>query len=677
MNRGSSSSPRTMIEKIVARHAIDRDGARAGMFTEIEPAYVMTHDNTAAVIPKFDSIFAELDSESMFRDPSRAVFTLDHDIQNHTPENLGKYAKIESFANKHGVDFYRAGTGIGHQVMCERGYVLPGSMVVASDSHSNLYGALGALGTPIVRTDAAVIWATGRTWWRVPPIVECRLVGDLRPGVSGKDVIIELCSRFPSEVRNAAVEFTGEGIGRLTISERMAIANMTTEWGALAGVFPFDSSTKAHLDDRAAFLASEGVIRLTHKSIDLLWDKRDDINADDEASYDDVLVLDLSTVQPSVTGPNSVSHAMPVGEIVRDRISINKAYLLSCVNGRLEDLRAAADVLRDRPVAESVDLYVAAASEEIQRNAEQEGTWQTLIRAGAHMLPPGCGPCIGLGEGTVEAGDVAISATNRNFVGRMGSRDAEVYLASPVVVAESAAVGYITGGRGTETEAPADKQPVAKTTDPANHGPGDHSVDSAPELSAKATEHRAVFLNADSINTDAIYAGAHTYRLLEAEEMAAVVFENYDPDLSKELSAEDVVIAGENFGTGSSREQAATALKHRGVLLVIAASTGETYRRNAFNNAFVVIECRPLVEYLRSKSETQAGSWGVTKQRIRIDQDNGVVEYGVERFAFVPLPTAMKRLVEAGGAKSYAQTILLNEEPQQHSNNLHQEEANS
>lgn len=674
MNDRLSSNPRTMIEKIVARHAIGHAIVRAGGFTEIEPAYVMTHDNTAAVIPKFESIFAELGREPLLRDASRVVFALDHDIQNHTPENLGKYAKIESFANKHGVDFYRAGTGIGHQVMCERGYVTPGSMVVASDSHSNLYGALGALGTPVVRTDAAVIWATGRTWWRVPRIVECRLVGELRSGVSGKDVIIELCSRYPSQAHNAAVEFTGEGIAKLTIAERMAIANMTTEWGALAGVFPFDGRTKAYLEERADVLADQGVVRLTRGSIESLWEERHTINADDGAMYGDVLELDLSTIQPSVTGPNSVSNARAVGEIAKERIEINKAYLLSCVNGRLEDLRAAADALRERAVAESVDFYVAAASEEIQQRAEEEGTWQTLIRAGAHTLPPGCGPCIGLGEGTVEAGDVAISATNRNFVGRMGSRDAEVYLASPVVVAESAAAGYITGGRDQDSDALAGKLAVAHTTNPRSSDLIDPVV---PELSAGADEHRAVFLDADSINTDAIYAGAHTYRHLEPEEMAAVAFENYDPDLNEVLRAGDVVIAGENFGTGSSREQAATALKHRGVSLVIAASAGETYRRNAFNNAFVVIECRPFVEHLRSVCDVGSEGWTIAEHRVRLDRENGSLEYDGHRFAFAPLPSAMRRLIEAGGAESYARTLLLNEqESQQHPNTLHQEEAN-
>src|SRR5438045_1514242 len=206
----------------------------------------MTHDTTGAVIPKFKQIGA-----TSIADPAQPVFAIDHDIQNMSPENLAKYAKIEAFAAEHGIDFYPPGTGISHQVMVEQGYVVPGAMVVASDSHSNLYGAMAALGTPVVRTDAASIWATGVTWWQVPPVAKILLKGKLSPGVGGKDVIIALCGLFnKDEVLNHAVEFLGDGVTHLPMSARMTIANMTTEWGALAGVFPFDEVTVNYLRSR-------------------------------------------------------------------------------------------------------------------------------------------------------------------------------------------------------------------------------------------------------------------------------------------------------------------------------------------------------------------------------------------------------------------------------------------
>src|SRR5207302_7545219 len=225
----------TLVEKIAARHA---DGlapatvVHSGDFSSIRPRHLKTHDNTGAMIPKFEQI-----SATKIADPGQPVFAIDHDIQNTSPENLAKYAKIEAFAAEHAIDFYPPGTGISHQVMVEQGYVVPGAMVVASDSHSNLYGAMAALGTPVVRTDAAGIWATGVRCWQVPPIAKVLLKGKLSPGVVGKDVIIALCGLFnKDEVLNHAVEFVGDGVPNLPMSARMTIANMTTEWGALAGV---------------------------------------------------------------------------------------------------------------------------------------------------------------------------------------------------------------------------------------------------------------------------------------------------------------------------------------------------------------------------------------------------------------------------------------------------------
>jgi homoaconitate hydratase len=227
--------PQTMTEKIAQRYAVGARGAvRSGDYLAIRPKHVMSHDNTGAIIPKF----AEMGAERM-ADPRQPVFCLDHDIQNTDPKNLAKYAKIEAFAKKHGVDFYPAGRGIGHQVMVEEGYATPGSLVVASDSHSNLYGAVGALGTPVVRADAAAIWATGETWWQVPPIARVHLTGKLPPDCSAKDVIVVLCGVFnKDEALNHVVEFYGPGCATLDMEGRLTIANMTHRVGDAGGDFP-------------------------------------------------------------------------------------------------------------------------------------------------------------------------------------------------------------------------------------------------------------------------------------------------------------------------------------------------------------------------------------------------------------------------------------------------------
>src|ERR671937_3053000 len=454
----------TLVEKIAARHA---DGlapgtqVHAGDFVSIRPRHVMTHDNTGAVIPKFKQIGA-----TKIADPAQPVFAIDHDIQNTSPKNLEKYATIEAFAREHGIDFYPPGTGISHQVMVEQGYVVPGALVVASDSHSNLYGAMAALGTPVVRTDAASIWATGVTWWQVPPVAKVLLKGKLSPGVVGKDVIIALCGLFnKDEVLNHAVEFTGDGVTNLPMSARMTIANMTTEWGALAGVFPFDEVTVEYLRSRVPEFSNpkrpgkrgpKSRSGYTNSDIDAWSKNRSEFSADPDAEYAIELELDLATVVPHVSGPNEVKTMVFLPEMERKHVPIQKAYLLSCVNARFEDLHDAAEVIRTRGghVANGVEFYLAPASAEVQARSQSTGDWQTLVDAGAITLPPGCGACIGLGRGTVQKGETGISATNRNFKGRMGDRDALVYLGSPAVVAASALAGFICAPQ-TFSERPA------------------------------------------------------------------------------------------------------------------------------------------------------------------------------------------------------------------------------
>lgn len=312
------------------------------------------------------------------------------------------------------MDFYPAGRGIGHQILVEEGYAFPYTLTVASDSHSNMYGGVGCLGTPVVRTDAAAIWATGRTWWQIPPVARVEFTGKLRPGVTGKDVIISLCGMFNGdEVLNHAIEFTGmESIGLLGIDERLAIANMTTEWGALSGLFPVDNVLTSWYRER---------IRFHGPSHPRLFKTRiDDVEAypirpSPDATYAKHLTLNLSTISPSISGPNSVKLYTPASVLSQRNIPIQKAYLVSCTNSRLSDLTAAADVVRGKKIADGVDFYVAAASSEVQKQAEEQGAWGALIDAGAKTLPAGCGPCIGLGTGLLKDGEVGISATNRNF----------------------------------------------------------------------------------------------------------------------------------------------------------------------------------------------------------------------------------------------------------------------
>lgn len=632
-----------IVEKICQAHLAEGPARplRALDFISLRPRHVMTHDNTSAVIKKFKGIGAK-----KVKDPRQPVFALDHDIQNQAADNLAKYRAIEAFAGEQGIDFYPAGTGIGHQLVIENGYAVPGALVVASDSHSNMYGAVGALGTPVVRTDAAAIWATGEFWWQIPPTFQVVLEGRLPAGVSGKDVILTLCGMYnKEEVLNAVLEFAGPGVASLSMDARLAIANMTTEWGALAGWFPVDEVALNFLENRRLILASQGIDRL--READLEQWKVDPPAPDADAQYAGRFVLDLSTVTPFVAGPDQVQTGRPLAEMEAQRIAIHKAYLLSCVNGRVEDLEAAARVLEGRKVAPGVQLFVAAASRTVQQEVERSGAWKTLVEAGAITLPPSCGPCIGLGEGLLEKGEVGISATNRNFKGRMGSREAKCFLASPAVVAASAAAGYICGPAPSASSLP--RREFHSFPAPPAAG---ETVEILPGFPA-TVRGRLVFLPQDNLNTDGIYGKDYTYREdMTREMMAQVVMENYDPRFAELARPGDIVVGGFNFGTGSSREQAVTALQAKGIPLVVAGSFSQTYLRNAFNNGFLCVENPALVQRLKElfSVEVAGGTRTIVPgDEVAIDFAAGRLSFRGETFNFPPLGSVPQSLVVAGG----------------------------
>ena len=636
----------TITEKIAQTHMSEgpKRPLRAGDFLSIRPHRCMTHDNTSAVMSKFKGIGAK-----KIKDPQQLVFALDHDIQNKDESNQKKYRAIEAFAKEHGVDFYPAGSGIGHQIMVERGYVVPGSFVVASDSHSNMYGALGAVGTPIVRTDAAAVWATGEFWWQIPRSIQVVLEGSLPEGATGKDVIITLCGLYNhDECLNAAVEFTGPGVASLTVDERFSISNMTTEWGPLVGWFPVDKVTIKYLRDVDQRLKSMGIERFAENDIGG-WETNP-LGPDRDAVYAARIVLDLGSVTPHVSGPDTVQVMQSLADMEKNKVAIQKAYLISCVNSRVEDLEAAARVLKGKKIATSVKFYLSAASKWVQEESERRGTWQTLIDAGATPLPSGCGPCIGLGIGLLEPGEVGISATNRNFKGRMGSRDAKCYLASPEVVAASAVAGYIRGPHEFGVGAPQRNYSELATTS--------GSAEKVEVLAGfpQRLRGRLVFMPQDNVNTDAIYGKDYTYRDdMTPEMMAKVVMENYDPQFATRAQPGDVIVSQFNFGTGSSREQAVTCLKAKGIPLVIAASFSQTYLRNAFNNGFLCIEVPEFVARLRDQFAKQIAAKEKTVipgDDIDIDFTASTITWRGEKFTFPALGSVPQSLVIAGGVEN-------------------------
>ena len=305
-----------------------------------------------------------------------------------------------------------------------------------------------------------------------------------------------------------------------------------------------------------------------------------------------------------------------------------------------------------RSMAEGVDLYVAAASANIERQAKEAGYWTTLEKAGAHFLPPGCGPCIGLGAGLLEDGEVGISATNRNFKGRMGSPTAQAYLASPAVVAASAISGKIDFETETEhlninAEIKTNKKPEAKKS-------GVKILDGFP----KAIEGNLLFCYQDNLNTDGIYPGKYTYiDDFTAEQQAEVVMENYDPEFVKIANKGDVVAGGFNFGTGSSREQAATALKHKGISCVVAGSFSETYKRNAINNGFLIIDCPELTSDLKEGYGTDKLTIQ-TNKKIKINFENSLITYHDKNYSIDPVGEAAQELIVVGGLENWVKSTI-------------------
>ncbi|KAI1662197.1 hypothetical protein F4813DRAFT_343813 [Daldinia decipiens] len=703
------SNPQTLTEKIVQLHADGlREGrkVRAGDYITLRPHKSMTHDNSWPVITKYMEMGA-----TRVNDNRQVVMTLDHDVQNDSEQNLRKYRLIEEFAKKQGIDFYPAKHGIGHQIMIEEGYAWPGTVTVASDSHSNMYGGISCLGTAIVRSDAASVLATSTIFWQVPPIAKITFTGVLPPGVTGKDTIIALCAMLKSDVLNMCVEFTGskQTLASIPISERLTIANMTTEWGALSGLFPMDDMLISWYRARATIAAmsdSPTKDRINHKRIDELLENP--LVADPGAVYAKEFYLNLSTLSPFVAGPNSVKVATPVKKLETEDIAIDKAYLLSCTNGRSTDFAAAARVFREagndgKPakVHPRVKLYLAPASLAEQQMAEEAGDWQILEQSGAELLPAGCGPCIGLGRGLLEEGEVGISASNRNYKGRMGNPKALCYLASPEVVAASAIQGKIASpgwylkpegvekvifGEGTgdfvadkaRSIGDAFEQIIVEMDNMIGAAEGAVEESASPAATEDETltdvlpgfpekiEGEIVFCDNDNINTDGIYPGRYTYQDgLTTEQMAEVCMENYDTEFRKVVKPNDVLVTGFNFGCGSSREQAATSILANQIPLVVAGSFGNIFSRNSINNALLGIEIPKLVERLRGAYKDDAEKpltrrtgwkllWDVRRSKVIITEQDGTSwEQKVGE-----MPPSVQEIVAKGGVVKWVQSKM-------------------
>ena len=422
----------TFAQKALAR-AAGLDSVIPGQVVDAQPDRILSHDNTAAIA----DIFAEFGLDKV-RDPERLAITLDHAVPPPTARHAQNHAEVRAFVEQHGVrHFFEVGRGICHQVLSEEALVLPGQLILGADSHTTHFGWLGAFGAGVGRSEVAALWATGELWLRVPESLLITLTGRLGSGVTSKDLCLHLIGMLGADGGlYMSVEFSGPGISLMSLESRMVIPNMMTEFGAKNAYLPPDQAVFDWLAPRLA--------RRAQVPADFCVDEiaSGALYPDPESVYAHEISLALDEIEPQIACPHRVDNVQPLSTIGRQRV--HQAFIGTCTNGRLEDIAEAARILKGQRITAGTRLLVVPASSEVLQAATERGYLTTLLEAGAVIGPPGCGPCMGIHLGVLAPGEVCISSANRNFRGRMGQPEADIYLASPAVVAASAVTGYIT-----------------------------------------------------------------------------------------------------------------------------------------------------------------------------------------------------------------------------------------
>ena len=427
-----NGSARNFAQKAIAR-AAGLESVEIGEVVDVRPDVVLSHDNSAAI----REIWLQFGQERVAI-PEKLAITLDHAVPAPTTRHAQNHAEIRRFVQEQGIrSFFEVGRGICHQVLSEEALVLPGQMVLGADSHTPHFGWLGAFGAGIGRSEVAALWATGELWLRVPESIRIDLEGCLPPGVTAKDFALRIIGDWGADGGlYASVEFGGSGVEALSIDARMALANMMAEFGAKSAYIAPDGRTRAYLEAalrrRQPTGSTGGAMQFR-----LLPDKG--------AAYSAVYRYDAAELEPAIACPHTVDNVVPLSEVAGVRVQ--QAFIGTCTNGRLEDIAVAAEVVRGRRVAAGTRLLVIPASSLVLQDALRKGYIETLVAAGAAIGTPGCGPCMGNHMGVPATGEVTISSANRNFRGRMGTKEAEIYLANPAVVAASAVAGQIADPR--------------------------------------------------------------------------------------------------------------------------------------------------------------------------------------------------------------------------------------
>jgi 3-isopropylmalate/(R)-2-methylmalate dehydratase large subunit len=589
--------PQTFAEKIFR--------APAGSIVFAKPDIILTHDNTSSIYKTFQKMGGK-----EIADAGQMLVVLDHNAPPADAKLATQYQDIRNIVIRHDIKkFYDAGKGICHQVMSY--HARPGMLIVGSDSHTSTAGAFNAFAAGIDRTESAGIWRRGETWFRVPESIKINLHGRLKENVSAKDLALWMIGMIGSDGANyMSVEYHGDGVKSLNISDRMTMANLASEMGAKNAVFPADDTLSGFYNE----------------SVTGVW-------ADNGSVYYREIDIDLNEIFPVVSAPHNVDNVKSVAEV--EGTIVQEGLIGTCTNGRIEDLRIAASILRSRTLSEHFQLNIIPASAKIYLQAIEEGLIKDFIKAGANVLTPSCGPCLGTGQGIPANGHTVISTANRNFPGRMGNKEAQIYLASPATVAFSSLLGKITY--------PGEK----------------HGTDRYPFIVAqsktseiKKGENRKAasvwnYSDVDNLNTDQMFAGKHTYSVLSSDPAAIIplLFEDFDPDFRRNAKKGDIIIAGENFGCGSSREHPSVGLAYIGIKAILVKSVNRIFFRSSINQGLILIVQREAVE-----SYSHGDS-------VNIDFDKSEIVIGSAKFIFEPLPEKLKQIIDLKGLVSYMKTL--------------------
>jgi 3-isopropylmalate dehydratase small subunit len=546
----------TMIEKILADHS--------GSAT-VSPGIIVDVEIDARVARDFGgaNVVKNLRDHGLgIKDPEKTFFTFDCNPTGSDQKYAANQHLCRIFAKEWNIRVYDINRGVGTHLMIEEGLVYPGATAVSTDSHANILGAVGAFGQGMGDKDIAAAWSKGKVWFKVPESVKLMLTGKRPENLTAKDIILNMLDRYGANTfLGKSIELYGTPVEVMGLDDRITIASMATEMGALTILFPPNPEVIRYCESRVRR-------------------KIEPVLADDDAGYAMIEELDISAFLPRVSMPGKPHDTLPLDRVKGTQI--DSAFIGSCTNGRIEDMRAVAEILKDRKVADGVVLKIVPCTDQIWNLCLDEGLIEIFREANALVSNPGCAGCAAGQVGQNGPGEVSISSGNRNFPGKQGQGD--VYLASPGIVAASAAAGFITSPDHIPTIQLHKDKPAAKPhVKPITQKPAPREV--PEELMGKAW-----YINQDDIDTDMIFHNRHL-AITEIREMGEFTFGNlrgYE-SFASSAGAGDIIVSGKNFGAGSSRQQAVDCFKSLGISCIIAESFGSIYERNAINAAFPIL----------------------------------------------------------------------------------------